>query len=149
MRSVALPVLAERREPGGRDRGQLAVVEVGDRGGVANQRGQVGRDVHLLVADADDQRAAVAGHDDPVGEVGVHDREAVGALDHGQRLADLALEGVRVGAGDQVGEHLGVGVGGQVDAVVGEPGPQAGGVVDDPVVHDGDAGPCRRRAGGR
>ena len=73
--------------------------------------------MHLLVADADDQRAAVAGHDDPVGEVGVQHRQAVGALDPAERLADLALEGVGLRAGDQVGDHLGVGVGRQVDAV--------------------------------
>ena len=104
-------VLAVGREPGRGDRGQLAVVEVGDRGGVPDQRGQVGGDVHLPVADADDQRAAVAGDHDPVREVGVHDGDAVGAVDRGERVADLALEGVGRGRGDQVGDHLGVGVG--------------------------------------
>ena len=136
--SVALQVLAVRRVAAGGQGGHLAVAEVHDRGRVADQRGQVGGDVHLLVADADDQRAPVAGHDDPVREVGVQDREPVGALDPAERLADPTLEGVGVRAGDQVGDHLGVGVRRQVDARLGELRAQRRGVVDDPVVHDGD-----------
>ena len=131
-------VLAVRREPLGGDRGQLAVVEVRDPRRVADQRGQVGGDEHLVVADADDQRAAVAGHHDPVGVRRVQHRQPVGALDPGQRLDHLALEGLGLRAADQVREHLGVGVGDQVDPGVRQPGPQGGSVVDDPVVHDGD-----------
>ena len=131
-------VLAVRREAGRGHGGQLAVVEVGDRRRVADQGTQVGGDVHLLVADADDQRAAVAGDHDPVGEAGVQDGDAVGALDLRQRVAHLALERVRLRAPDQVGEHLGVGLGDQLDAEVGQPVPQRSGVVDDAVVHDGD-----------
>ena len=80
----------------------------------------------------------------------MHDGDAVGALDRGQRVADLALEGVGASdAADQVGEHLGVGVGDQLDAVVGQPLPQRRGVVDDAVVDDGDLARRRRCAGGR
>ena len=92
-------VLAVRRVAAGGQRGHLAVAQVHDRGRVPDQRGQVGGDVHLLVADADDQRAPVAGHDDPVREVRVQDREPVGALDPAEGLADPALQGVGVRSG--------------------------------------------------
>ena len=108
------------------------------RGRVADQGGQVGGDEHLVVADADDQRAAVAGHHDPVGVRRVQDRQPVGALHPGQGLDHLPLQRLRLRAADQVRQHLGVGVGDQVDTGVRQPGPQRGGVVDDPVVHDGD-----------
>ena len=71
----------ERREPVGSDGGELAVVEVHDLPGVADERGDVAGDVHLPVADADDQRRAVAGDDDPVGVVRMQDGQAVGAVD--------------------------------------------------------------------
>ena len=128
--------VAHRGEAGRRHGGHLAVVEHRDGRRVAHDRGQVGGDVHLLVADADDQRAAVAGDDDAVGEVGVQHGEAVGPHDRAERVAHLALEGVGVAARDEVGDHLGVGVARQGDAGVGEPGAQRGRVVDDPVVHD-------------
>ena len=131
--------VAHRGEAGRRHGGHLAVVEHRHGGGVAHDRGEVGGDVHLLVTDADHERAAVAGHDDAVGEVGVEDGEAVGPDDRAERVAHLALEGVGVAARDQVGDHLGVGVAGEHHAGVGELGAQGGRVVDDPVVHDGDA----------
>ncbi len=69
----------------------------------ATSAASVGGDEHLLLADAEDHRAAVAGDHDPVGEVGVQHGDAVGALDRAQRLADLVLEGVGLGAGDRGG----------------------------------------------
>ena len=105
---------------------------------MAHDRGQVRGDVHLAVADPDDQRGAVAGHHHAVGEVGVHDGETPGALDLGERVDDLGLQTVRGRRSDEVGEDLGVGVTDQLDAGLGEPFPQRGGVVDDPVVDDRD-----------
>jgi hypothetical protein len=68
----------------------------------------------------------------------VHDRDAVRALDDRERVADLALERVRLGAADEVREGLGVGVADQVDPVGGELLAQGRRVVDDPVVDDRD-----------
>ena len=64
---------------------------------------------------------AVAGHHDPVREVGVQHRDAVGALDRARARRATALAGSSASrAGDQVGEHLGVGLGQRsVDPVVG------------------------------
>ena len=76
----------------GGDGGQLAVVEVDDLLGVAHERGDVGGDEHLALADAEDDRAAVAGHHEPVGLAGVDHGQAVGALDRAQRLAHGVLE---------------------------------------------------------
>ena len=63
--------------------GALAVVEVHDLAGVPDHGGDVGGDEHLLVADADDERGAVAGHDDPVGV----DAQAHRAVGEGRRHA--------------------------------------------------------------
>ena len=54
------------RNSGRGHRRQLAVVQVHDRGGVPDQRGQVAGHEHLAVADAEDQRGAVARDHDPV-----------------------------------------------------------------------------------
>lgn len=124
----------------GLEGGHLAVVQGDDLAGVGDQGGDVGGDEHLLLADAEDDRGAVAGDDDPVREVGVQHGDAVGALDLADGLADLALQGVGLGAADEVGEDLGVGLGEEDHAVGGEPGAQVGGVVEDAVVDDGDLG---------
>lgn len=127
-----------RTEVVGLQGGHLAVVQRDDLAGVGDQGGDVGGDEHLLLADAEDDRGAVARDHDAVVEVGVQHGDAVGALDVAQRLADLLLQRLGLGAGDQVDQHLGVGLGEEDDAVGGELGAQLGGVVDDPVVDDGD-----------
>jgi hypothetical protein len=53
-------------------------------------------------------------------------------------LEDALLEPLGGGAGHEVREHLGVGVGGEGDALPLQPLAQGCGVVDDAVVHDGD-----------
>ena len=136
---AAVRVVPVGREALGGQRGHLAVVEVHDRGRVPDQGGEVAGEVHLLLPDAEDERAAEAGHDQPVGEVGVHHGEAVGALDLGERVGNLVLEGLGGRAGHEVGQHLGVGVGGQVDPVLAQSRAQRRGVVEDAVVHDGHA----------
>ena len=115
---VGLGALArEGREPVRRDGGELAVVEVDDLAGVADERGHIAGDVHLAVADADDQRRTVAGDDDPIGVVGVHHREAVGAVDPVEHVEHGSLQRGCGRPGDEVGDHLGVGVGGELHAV--------------------------------
>lgn len=122
----------------GLEGGHLAVVEGDDLAGVGDQRGDVRGDEHLLLADAQDHRGAVAGDDDAVGEVGVHDGDAVRALDLLDGLADLVLQGLGLGAGDQVDDDLGVGLRDEDGALGLELHAQLGSVVDDAVVDDGD-----------
>ena len=77
------------------------------------------------------------------------DRQAVGALEQRQHLADR-LDQVAVEVlGDQLGDHLGVGVAVEDDALGLELPLEGGVVLDDAVVDDGDQRRRRRRAGGR
>jgi hypothetical protein len=124
-----------------RDRGELAVVEVDDLAGVADQGRHVGGDEHLLLADAQQHRAAVAGDDDLVRVLGVEDGEAVGADDLPERLPDGLLKVARTSRErrrDEVRDGLGVGLRGELDTIGGQLGAQLVGVLDDPVVHHGD-----------
>src|SRR6202042_906078 len=106
--------------------------------GVADERGHVGGDEHLLVAQAEHHGAAVAGRHYDVRMAGVEDHDAVGADHRGQRLADRLFQVVGAAGRDQVGEHLAVGLGGEHGPVHGQLGPQLVGVLDYPVVHDRD-----------
>ncbi len=91
----------------------------------------------LTVADAQENRTAVAGDHDAVGLALVDDGDPVGTLDEEERGADGIFELRLRLSGDQVGEHLGVCLGGEYH--VGEDcGPQLRGVLDDPVVNYGD-----------
>ena len=114
---VARASSVDVRKPPATYGGQLAVVQVHDLAGVADQRGDVGGREHLLLADADDDRAAVAGDDEHPGLARVHDGDAVRADDLRQRPAYgvLELDGGR--PGDQVRQDLAVGLGGEGDAV--------------------------------
>ena len=124
---------------GAHDR-DLAVVEMDDTGGMPHEGRRVRAEQHLLVAEAQHHRAAVARHDQHVGTLGIHDGKAIGA-DH--QLQDRAHHGLQrravVHQRDQMGDHLGVGVGAEGRAPGGELRPQRGGVLDDAVVHDGVA----------
>jgi hypothetical protein len=102
------------------DRRELAVVEVDDLAGVPDQRGDVGRHEHLLLPDAQQHRAAVAGDDDPVRVPGVQHCEPVRADDLPQRLPHRLLE--VSGPGGERGRHevrdgLGVGLRGELHPV--------------------------------
>ena len=61
----------------GRDRHDLGVLEPEHVAGLAQERGNRGGDEGLVFAEADDQRAFLAGRDQLVGLVGVHGDERV------------------------------------------------------------------------
>jgi hypothetical protein len=114
---------------------------VDDLPGVAYERSDVGAHEHLAVTEPQHERAAVAGDDQDARVLGVDHGDAVGPDDVRQRGAHCSRQ-ICTGAqrgGDQVREHLGVGLGDELDAVGGELGAQVGGVLEDPVVHDGHA----------
>lgn len=105
-----------------------------------DERGDVGGEEVLALADADDQRRVAAGGDDAVGGVGVHGEQRERAV---EAAADRAHGVDQVGpggdlGGQQVRDDLGVGLGGEPDAGVLQLGAEPGEVLDDAVVDDGD-----------
>ena len=129
--------------------------------GVLDKGQDVGAQEVLALAQADDQRGGAARRDDNVGRLVGDDKEREGAVQlggdraHGddEAAGDLLVRAgepgdvprVRgrlrlvVGAGQQVDDHLGVGLGGEGLAVGDEGGTQGVRVLDDAVVNEGEA----------
>ena len=126
-----------------RQRDDLVLAELDGVAGVVDERRDVGGDEGLAVPDPDDQRRRPARGDDLVGALGVGEHEGERALEAVDHLADRRGEaGLRVLGDrprDQVRRDLGVGLTGQLDAVVLELGAQRHEVLDDPVVDHRDA----------
>ncbi len=66
---------------------QLVVLQVNDLLGLSDEGAGVAGQEVLIVADAEDQRAAEPGADDHAGAARADDGQAVGSLEDGQRLA--------------------------------------------------------------
>ena len=125
----------------GPDGDHLTVAQVRHVRRAPDQSRLVGRDQRGVLGEADDDRAAVAGDDELVGERRRQHDEAVGADDGLQRGPDRVFEGgspVQQSPSDELGQHLGVGLGRELHAVGRELGAQAVGVLDDAVVHHRD-----------
>ena len=122
----------------GIDHRDLAVVEMHDLPGVAHERGDVGCDEHLAIADADDDRRALAGNDDAVRPGGIDHRDSVGAAYVREGVPHPLLERLLVGARDEVGDDLGIGLRDEFDPFGHEARAQCRGVLDDAVVHHRD-----------
>ena len=127
----------------GGDHDGLVLTQFDGVAGVLDERGDVGAEEHLAVADADDQRGRAACGDDRARlvRVGEHQREvALQPRQHRHHGADEVARGraVVVLPGDEVDGDLGVGVAGELDAGGLEFGAQLGVVLDDPVVDDRD-----------
>ena len=127
----------------GGDHDGLVLSEFDRLAGVLDERGDVGAEEHLALADADHQRCRAARRDDRARLVGVgeHQREvALEATQHGQHGGGEIPRrfAVVVVASHQVDCHLGVGVAGELDAGVLELLAQRRVVLDDAVVDDGD-----------
>ena len=97
------------------DHGDLAVVEEHDFACVRQNRGDVGGDEELAVAEPDDHRRAVADGDDRLGIVGGDQHQREQALDARQRpahrrrqpiVASLLLDQMRDDFGVGLGEEL-------------------------------------------
>ena len=122
------------------DRDDLVLVELHRLAGVLDERGDVGAEERLALAEPDHERAVATGGDDPVGVLRVDGHEGERALED---RADLLHRDGQVGAADdlaleQVGGHLGVGLRGELVPVALQRGAQFGEVLDDAVVHDRD-----------
>ncbi len=101
------------------------------------QEGRHGRGDELLaLAPTDHQRALLAGADERVGLLDAHRHEGEVALELGERLAHGQREIAFVVGGHQVGDHLGVGLGGEHVAFADQALLQRHVVLDDPVDDD-------------
>ena len=124
-----------------REHRPVALLQIGDLAGEGRQRDGVGAQVHLALAVADGERAALAGADHQVFLAGKDDGERERTLQmvsarlvaSHRRVARLHL------VGDQMHHHLGVGVGLELVALGGEHLLQLAEILDDAVVHHRDA----------
>ena len=98
------------------DRDDLVLAELERLAGVLDERGDVGGEEVLALADADDERAVAAGGDHPVGVLGVDrdqgERAVQAAADLLHRLGERAARLQR--RLDEVRRDLGVGLGDQL-----------------------------------
>ncbi len=118
----------------------VALVEVGDGVGERGERDGVGPEIHFAGAVSDGERAALARGDHQVVVAGEDDGEREGTLQTAERMAHgfLRTDALRQLVGDDVHDHLGVGVALEYVALGTELGFQLAEVLDDAVVHDRD-----------
>ena len=95
------------------DVGDVAVLEEDDLVGVGEDRRHVRGEEALPVAETDDERHVLAGADQPVALADVHDDDRVGAFELAQGVTDGVGEVALVGLLDEMGDRLGVGLGGR------------------------------------
>ena len=131
----------ERRDPDARrrHRGDVAVLEEEEVARVGQQRGDVGGDVVLVLAEADHERGPHAGDDEAVGLVPVEQHQGVDAVDLGERRTHGVLERAPVEGLHEVCHHLRVGLGDERVAGPREVRLELEVVLDDAVVDDHDA----------
>ena len=116
----------------------FAFIQIDEAVGHLQQGQRVGADVMLAAADADDQRAAHPGAIQGVGFILMDDAEGEGAAQFGQR-ATQGAEHVLLTAvvvSQQVGDHFGVGLGGEYVAKFLKLQAQRVVILDDAVVDD-------------
>ncbi len=127
----------------GRQPHHIAFIQVDESIGHRQQRQRVRRQEGLADADADHQRTALARADHHIGLVHRHDPQGVGTVE----TTDDPLEGaeqIAVTAGltlQQVGDHLGIGLGLEHVALIGELPTQLLVILDDAVMHHRQAVP--------
>ena len=141
-----LHLALDRRAVAGEERGavgagdhDLVVEDVLHPARLGQERGDRRGHEHLAVPDADHQRAAAPGGDEHARAVAMGDGEREVAVEALVGLVHGLDQVARVALLDQVRDHLGVGVGVVDVAGGGELAPQRRVVLDDAVVHDGDA----------
>ena len=122
----------------GREHAEVTVVQVDDLARVREDRRGVGGEEVLAVADADEERTALARGDDLLRVTARHHRDAERALDLAQCRDDRLLQRALVELLDQVRDRLGVGIGAEGVPERGELLPEHIGVLDDAVVHHRD-----------
>ena len=137
-------------QPFGRDHRQLVVGQVDDLVGEAGHRRGVAGDEVFARAHADHQRRAQPGGDNHLRPVAEDDRQAVGAVELRQGMLDGGDQRPVLGrrhvldrrlplqaTGDQVGDHLGIGVGAELVALLHERPLDRLEILDDAVMDQG------------
>ena len=120
-RSSGGAVGGEELDAVGTQHDDLVVLDVLDVARVAKERRDRGGDELLAVAAADDQRALLARADEHAGLVRGHRDERVVAAQVGVRAPHRLDEVAVVVVGDEVRDHLGVGLGGERGALGDQP----------------------------
>ena len=129
------------RDGVGRDRDDLVLTDREGVAGVLDERGDVGPEEVLALAEADHQRRIAPRTDDDAGAVLVHREQGERTLETGCHRAERRGEistGCLVFAPEQDRGHFGVGLAQERVAVAEELGLQLGEVLDDAVVDDGE-----------
>ena len=118
--------------------GVFAFIQIDEAVGYLQQRQGVGANVMLAAANADNQRAAHAGAIQGVGFILMDDAEGKGTAQFGQRAAQGAEHVLltAVVVSQQVGDHFGVGLGGEYVAKFLQLQAQRVVILDDAVVDD-------------
>jgi hypothetical protein len=115
----------------------LAVAEVDNLVGEAEEGGRIAGKEGLSLPQAKDQGAAEAGGDEQAGVAAADDGQTVGTLELSQGLADgFDQIAIKVG-GDEVSDDLGIGIAAENEAIGLELLAEGGVVFDDAVVDDG------------
>ncbi len=124
-----------------RQHGPVAVLEIRDRVGERRERDGVGAEIHLAVAVADRERRALAGADQQIVLAGEQEGERERAAQPRQRGADRLRRRAAVLhlLGDEMRDHLGVGLGPELGALLHQLFAQLAEVLDDAVVDDREA----------
>ncbi len=116
----------------------IAVLKIGDRIGERRERDRIGTEIHLALAVADGERRALAGADHEIvlalEQEGERERAAQPRQRRRHRLDRRAA--VLHLPGDEVRDHLGVGLGAEFGAGLFQLLPQLAEILDDAVVHD-------------
>ena len=118
-----------------------SVVHVDDIPGIGQQGRHIGGQEVLALTAAQQQRGVLPGGDDAVRRVGADDAQGIRAL-HGGEHTVHRLEYVAAAVvveAEELGYHLGVRLGAEGVALLDELGLQAGKVLDDAVVDNGEA----------
>ena len=125
------------------EQGKLAVIQGDDMRCDRGERRDVGGGIGSVLGAGHDKRRTLAGDGHLVGRIGTDDGDGVGAREALGGVAEGAHEvapcGTLPSILDKVGDDLGVRVGDKRVTVAREIGAQLGVVLDDAVVHDGDA----------
>ena len=122
----------------------VALLQIADRIGEGRERDGIGADEHLVVAEPDGERRALAGADQEIGFAREQKRQREGAAQPRQGRLDRLdrRQPAFDRLADEMGDNFGIGLGRELDAVGFEFAAQLGEVLDDAVVDD------RERVGG-